>query len=107
MFHIYVEKPKNLLLESEEGMAASCMISVKSPPFSLTGKGVYVAVLDTGIDIFHPDFIDEDGNTLIAVLWDQTIPGGPPRGYRIGTEYTKEQIDAAKIREALRYENDI
>lgn len=92
---IYVEKPKNLLLESEEGMAASCMISVKSPPFSLTGKGVYVAVLDTGIDIFHPDFIDEDGNTLIAVLWDQTIPGNPPDSFDQGSVYTKEEINRA------------
>ncbi len=74
---IYVEKPKNLLLERESAIAASCMLSVRMPPFSLSGSGVYVAVIDTGIDIFHPDFIDELGNTKIAVLWDQTLPGNP------------------------------
>ena len=58
-----------------------------------------MAVLDSGVDYTHPDFRNEDGTTRIRFLWDQTIPGGPPRGYRIGTEYTKEQIDAA-LREA-------
>lgn len=92
---IYVEKPKNLLLEREEGIAASCMISVKAPPDDLSGEGVYVAVLDTGIDIFHPDFIDEEGNTRIAVLWDQTIPGSPPAPFQQGSIYTKEEINQA------------
>lgn len=92
---IYIEKPKNLLLEREEGIAASCMISVRVPPDSLSGEGVYVGILDTGIDIFHPDFIDEKGNTLIAVLWDQTIPGNPPSPFYQGSVYTKEEINRA------------
>lgn len=92
---IYIEKPKNLLLEREEGIAASCMISVKTPPDSLSGEGVYVGILDTGIDIFHPDFIDEEGNTRIAVLWDQTIPGNPPAPFYQGSVYTKEEINRA------------
>ena len=28
-------------------------------------------------------------------LWDQSIPGNPPKGYATGTEYTKEEIDKA------------
>ena len=62
---IYIEKPKNLLLSRQPSIAASCMLSVKNPPLSLTGRGVFVAVIDTGIDIFHPDFIDENGDTKI------------------------------------------
>lgn len=92
---IYVEKPKNLLLERESAIAASCMLSVRMPPFSLSGSGVYVAVIDTGIDIFHPDFIDELGNTKIAVLWDQTLPGNPPKPFVSGSVFTKEEIDRA------------
>lgn len=49
---IYIEKPKNLLLSRQPSIAASCMLSVKNPPLSLTGRGVFVAVIDTGIDIF-------------------------------------------------------
>ena len=48
---IYIEKPKNLLLSRQPSIAASCMLSVKNLPLSLTGRGVFVAVIDTGIDI--------------------------------------------------------
>lgn len=33
-----------------------------------------VAVIDSGVDYFHPDFRNEDGTTRIVALWDQTIP---------------------------------
>lgn len=78
---IYIEKPKNLLLSRQPSIAASCMLSVKNPPLSLTGRGVFVAVIDTGIDIFHPDFVDENGDTKIYALWDQTVKGSPPKPF--------------------------
>lgn len=95
----YIEKPKNLFFAVSQGRSASCMTSVQSE-FSplglpLTGKGVLVACIDSGIDYTHPDFCNQDGTTRILRLWDQSIPGNPPSGYRIGTEYTKEQIDEA------------
>ena len=67
---------------------------------ALTGEGVLVACIDSGIDYSHPDFRNSDGSSRILRLWDQTIQGNPPKGYFIGTEYTKEQID-----EALKQEN--
>lgn len=39
-------------------------------PGAIDGKGVYVGVVDTGIDIFHPDFHDASGKTRIAWLLD-------------------------------------
>lgn len=48
-----------------------------------------------GVDYFHPDFRNPDGTTRILNIWDQTGQGNPPKGYRIGTEYTKEQINEA------------
>ena len=90
---IYIEKPKNLLLSRQPSIAASCMLSVKNPPLSLTGRGVFVAVIDTGIDIFHPDFIDENGDTKIYALWDQTVKGSPPKPFLNGNLYTKEEIN--------------
>ena len=91
----YIEKPKRLFFAAEQGRTASCVTGVQNAWYDLYGDGVLVAVLDSGVDYAHPDFRNEDGTTRILALWDQTIPGRPPAGYRIGTEYTKEQIDEA------------
>lgn len=48
-----------------------------------------------GIDYTLPDFQYPDKTTRIRALWDQTIPGNPPAGYAVGTEYTAEQINEA------------
>lgn len=95
----FIEKPKRLFFAVNQGKSASCMTSVQSQ-FSplgmpLTGKGILVACVDSGIDYSHPDFRNQDGTTRILRLWDQSIQGNPPKGYVIGTEYTSEQINAA------------
>lgn len=89
----YIEKPKNLLFEEMEGIVASCVNPVRISPYQLTGKGTFVALLDSGVDMKHPDFRNEDGSTRIAVLWDQTIPGNPPFGFEIGSVYEQEDIN--------------
>ena len=91
----YIEKPKSLLLEEMEGIAVSCVNPVRQPPYRLNGTGVIVACLDSGIDIYHPDFQNADGTTRILSLWDQTIPGNPPEGFRTGSIYTADTINEA------------
>ena len=91
----YVEKPKRLFFQVENGKRASCITSVQLPPESLSGKGILVAVIDSGIDYVNSVFRNPDGTTRIRSLWDQTINGNPPVGYVIGTEYTQEQINEA------------
>ncbi|MGH9969477.1 MAG: S8 family serine peptidase [Pyrinomonadaceae bacterium] len=76
----------------------------------LTGKGVIVGIVDTGIDWTHKDFIRPDGTSRILYIWDQkdtsfadshgkigsappTLIGGDAPGP--GTLYTNEQINAA------------
>ena len=97
----YIEKPKRLYFARANGKRASCMTPVQRPPLSLTGRGVLVAVLDSGADYRHPEFRNLDGTTRIRALWDQTAEGTPPPGYYVGTEYTQEQLNEALAREGL------
>ena len=39
-----------------------------------SGAGVVVAVIDSGIDLFHRDFRRADGSSRVIALWDQTSP---------------------------------
>lgn len=91
----YVEKPKRLVFSVNQGRAASCINPLQTSRFDLFGQGVIVAVLDSGVDYAHPDFRKEDGSTRILELWDQGITGTPPEGYRVGTVFTREQINEA------------
>lgn len=91
----YVEKPKRLVFSVNQGRAASCINPLQTSRFDLFGQGVIVAVLDSGVDYAHPDFRKEDGSTRILELWDQGITGTPPEGYRVGTVFTRDQINEA------------
>ena len=59
----------------------------------MTGKGVLLAVIDSGIEASHPFFYAPDGTSRIRVLWDQTMDGTHPNGFEYGTEYSKQIPD--------------
>ena len=60
----------------------SCIDAVQEAPYGLTGQGVLVGIVDSGIDLTNADFRNEDGTTRIAALWDQA-----------DREYTSEEIN--------------
>lgn len=91
----FIEKPKRLFFQIANGKRVSCIGPVQQTPFSLMGNGVLTGIVDSGIDYASDDFRNADGTTRIRALWDQTIPGNPPEGYYIGTEYTQERINEA------------
>ena len=89
----YIEKPKRLSFTVNQGRAASCINGLSRAPLGLSGKGVLLAIIDSGIDYTHPDFRNADGSTRLLALWDQTAEGTPPKGYRIGSEFTQEELN--------------
>ena len=78
----FVEKPKSLYFQTDVGRQVSCIDAVQEAPYGLTGQGVLVGIVDSGIDLTNPDFRNEDGTTRIAALWDQA-----------DREYTSEEIN--------------
>ena len=81
----FVEKPKRMFFSVSQGKSVSCINAVQGERYGLTGKGVIVAILDSGIDYSHPDFRNEDGSTRILALYDETLE----------REYTSEEINQA------------
>lgn len=67
-------------------------VSEAKKSYNLTGKGVLVGFVDTGIDYMHPAFMDKHGNSRIEYIYDLSTENP--------SVYTKEQIN-----EALHSEN--
>ena len=69
-----------------------------NPYISVKGEGVVIAIIDSGIDYLHPDFINEDGTSKIISIWDQESTNNtPPEGMIFGSEITREEINQAII----------
>lgn len=73
---------------------------INYPRTDNSGAGAIVGVIDTGIDIEHPDFIDQYGNTRIIAIWDHTLDStdvsqtvSPPAGFTYGTEWDATLIN--------------
>ena len=81
----YVEKPKRLFFSDAAGNTASCLAPGSRLSETLTGRGVLVAVIDSGISYWNQDFRKPDGSTRILRLWDQVLD----------KEYTREEINEA------------
>ncbi len=72
---------------------------VKLPEFKLktklTGKGVIIGVIDSGIDAKHPAFAGR-----ILRIWDQTLPGSGVQEGKYGAELTGEQLTISQDTDA-------
>lgn len=66
---------------------------------NVTGAGIVIGFVDTGIDTTHPDFSFPNGTTKILYVWDQTTPGRPPSGFGYGYECTSDDIQARECPE--------
>ena len=73
----------------EEVKREACISQVTDREPFLTGQGVLMAVLDSGVDISLSAFRNADGTTRILSLWDQAE----------GKEYDSRQINEALHRQ--------
>ncbi len=74
----------------------SGITAAQRPPLNLTGRGVLICIIDSGIDYMNPAFIDENGNSRILALWDQTVQSGrSPEDFPYGSLYLRQDINRA------------
>ena len=98
-FLIRIEKSYPLSVQLDKSVpdvgAPQVWNEVKDPfGRNVTGAGVIVGFVDTGIDTTHPDFNFPNGTTKILYVWDQTTSGRPPSGFNYGFECTSADIQA-------------
>ena len=107
----YMEMPKRIYFELNQGRRSSCINTVQRSindtadnfsenpiqQFNLTGKGVLVGIIDSGVDIYHEDYRNADGSTRIVALWDQVQKNPnypPPSGYVLGAYYSEDDLNS-------------
>ena len=91
-----IELPKELYINNLNNMISTCVVTAQSENgYNLSGEGVIVGIIDTGIDYTHPDFRTPEGLTRILAFWDQSGSGKPPDGFTFGKEYTSDELNTA------------
>ena len=83
-------------LSQQENLEAIGVSRVRRiPGFDYRGSGIIVGFVDTGIDYTHPVFMEANGVSRVAAIWDQSDQSGtPPEGFAYGTEFGAEEIAA-------------
>lgn len=89
---IYVEKPRKLFLQNNSARNSIC---VKEELW--TGQGVIVAIIDSGIDYMHPEFMSDSGSSRILAIYDESTR----------KEYMREEINRAIISRDARIPMDV
>lgn len=100
---IYIEKPKKLFYELDYSVDISCIDSVQRGVEGLSGEGVIVAVIDSGIDYAHPDFINEDGSTRIIEIFDEAadkVYGRDVINEALGKSGRQERLELVPVTDA-------
>jgi subtilisin family serine protease len=101
--YTYTAIPKCYGVLDSTNLEVSGILKLQNQPtLSLKGQGVFVAIIDTGINYVDDAFRGKDKKTRIFSMWDQTEEPNendpnrqPPEGFSYGVSYSREQIDLA------------
>ena len=92
----YFTVPKIYQPMDTASVSATGVDRVWNQPFlNLSGDGVIVGMVDTGIDLRSAAFRDSAGFSRVVSLWDQSDEtGSRPDNYYFGSEYNNAQINS-------------
>lgn len=93
---VFVDFRRRFVLQDISPSSVDNINAIKINPYlDLTGRGVLIGMVDTGIDYLNEEFIREDDTSRIISLWDQTIQDTSDQSVFIGKTYTNEEINTA------------
>lgn len=99
---IFVNFRNKYVLEGTSTSDVSNISPIKVNPYlGLTGRGVIIGIVDTGIDYTNKEFLREDDTSRIEVIWDQTI-NTPDSNMNSDEVFTGTIYDNTKIDEAIK-----
>ena len=104
----FISTPGRAKLYDDPGMV-SVRTAWAPTKFGITGEGVLVGIIDTGIDWRHPDFRRKDGTSRIAAILDlsdniNSLKGGD---FGVASPYGGILVTQDKINRALNGEGNI
>lgn len=70
----YIELPKNLYESDVDSNRAAC-IPRAIDSYGISGEGVLIGFIDSGIDYTHPSFMNDEGTTRIEYIYDLSSGG--------------------------------
>lgn len=93
---LYIDPRSKYVLQDTSPSDVDNINAIKINPYlDLTGRGVLVGMVDTGIDYLNEEFIREDGVSRVLSIWDQSIQDTTDTSVYMGKTYSNEEINNA------------
>ncbi|WP_341480518.1 MULTISPECIES: S8 family serine peptidase [Clostridium] len=93
---IFIEARSIYVLQDIDPSISDNIQKVKINPYlNLSGRGVIVGMIDSGINYLNQEFIREDDTSRIIKIWDQTIEADEVSEFKFGVIYSNDKINEA------------
>lgn len=96
-----IERPNTGYVALNDSMRSTIHVNAVHsgvPPLAApyTGNGIAIGIIDTGVDLTHPDLQDSTGATRVKFVWDQRKPiaANTPQPFGYGQAWDENDINA-------------